>query len=185
MPVKSKLAPPLLKDYVQQIWSQGTPDVRLSDLLKPERISVPIRATDKRSVLTELLGLLVGTGQPEFLDILRSVEEREQVERVDPETDDGLVGIEAGCVDVEGRGDAGEKAVEDLAWRRARAGGGRAPAFFERATGARNGACPQRRPPTLCRRHRPPRAGQAARGPRPGWACRPWFQEPMPTCGLA
>src|SRR5581483_1996256 len=79
MPVKSKLAPLSLKDYVQKIWSLGTTDVRLSDLLKPERISVPIRATDKRSVLTELLGLLVGTGQPEFLDILRSVEEREQV----------------------------------------------------------------------------------------------------------
>src|SRR5256885_15845823 len=79
MPVKSKLAALYLSHYVQQIWRSGTTDVRLTDLLKPERISVPIRATDKRAVLTELLGLLVGAGQPEFLDILRSVEEREQV----------------------------------------------------------------------------------------------------------
>jgi mannitol/fructose-specific phosphotransferase system IIA component (Ntr-type) len=51
----------------------------LADLLKPERISVPIRGTDKRSVLSELLGLLVGNGQPQFVDILRAVEERERV----------------------------------------------------------------------------------------------------------
>ena len=34
---------------------------------------------DKRSVLTELLGLVVEKGQPEFFDILRAVEERERV----------------------------------------------------------------------------------------------------------
>jgi mannitol/fructose-specific phosphotransferase system IIA component (Ntr-type) len=38
-----------------------------------------MRGTDKRSVLAELLGLLVEKGQPEFFDILRAVEERERV----------------------------------------------------------------------------------------------------------
>ncbi|MBI4501156.1 MAG: PTS sugar transporter subunit IIA [Gemmatimonadetes bacterium] len=51
----------------------------LSDLLTPQRIKVPILGTDKRTVLSELLELVVGTGQPEFLDIFRAVEERERV----------------------------------------------------------------------------------------------------------
>lgn len=51
----------------------------LADLLRPERVSVPLHGSDKPSVLSELLGLLVGKGQPEFFDILRAVEERERV----------------------------------------------------------------------------------------------------------
>jgi PTS system nitrogen regulatory IIA component len=53
--------------------------VLLTDLLTPERIRVPILGKDKLTVLTELLGLVVAAGQPEFLDILRAVEERERV----------------------------------------------------------------------------------------------------------
>ena len=51
----------------------------LTDLLTPDRIRVPIVAQDKPGVLVELLDLVVGRGQPEYLDILRAVEERERV----------------------------------------------------------------------------------------------------------
>jgi PTS system nitrogen regulatory IIA component len=53
--------------------------VLLTDLLTPDRIRVPIQSRDKVTVLSELLGLVVGTGEPEFPDILRAVEERERV----------------------------------------------------------------------------------------------------------
>jgi PTS system nitrogen regulatory IIA component len=59
--------------------TQARSNVLLTDLLRPERIGVPLRATDKRSVLSEMLGLLIATGQPDFPDILRAVEERERV----------------------------------------------------------------------------------------------------------
>lgn len=54
-------------------------NVLLSDLLTPQQIKIPLIGRDKRAVLEELLGLAVGPGQPEFLDIFRAVEEREQV----------------------------------------------------------------------------------------------------------
>jgi mannitol/fructose-specific phosphotransferase system IIA component (Ntr-type) len=53
--------------------------VLLTDLLTPDRIRVPIVGSEKWAVLHELLGLVVQPGQPEFLDILRAVEERERV----------------------------------------------------------------------------------------------------------
>ena len=51
----------------------------LAGLLAPERIRVPIRGTEKRAILSELLGLVADAGQPDFGDILRVVEERERV----------------------------------------------------------------------------------------------------------
>jgi mannitol/fructose-specific phosphotransferase system IIA component (Ntr-type) len=62
-----------------QYAAQSTSDVLLTDLLAPDRIKVPILGRDKPAVLSEMLGLLVGPGTPEFLDILRAVEERERV----------------------------------------------------------------------------------------------------------
>jgi nitrogen PTS system EIIA component len=53
--------------------------VLLAGLLAPERIRVPIRGTEKRAILSELLGLVADVGQPDFGDILRVVEERERV----------------------------------------------------------------------------------------------------------
>ena len=53
--------------------------VLLSDLLTPQQIKTPLLGINKRAVLEELLGLVVGTDRPEFLDILRAVEERERV----------------------------------------------------------------------------------------------------------
>ena len=51
----------------------------LAGLLTPERIRVPIRGTEKRAILSELLSLVADVGQPDFGDILRVVEERERV----------------------------------------------------------------------------------------------------------
>lgn len=51
----------------------------LTDLLKPERIRIPLRAQAKDDLLRELVDLLAPTGGGEGADILRAVQEREAV----------------------------------------------------------------------------------------------------------
>ena len=60
-------------------------------------------------------------------------------------------------------------------------GRGRAPAFFERATGARTGPCPQRRSPTLFRRP----SAFAARSKRVGLRRPPLRSGPWSTRGVS
>ena len=51
----------------------------LSQLLNPHRIRVPIRATDKGSVLRELVEMVANGDQGDATDLLEAVEEREAV----------------------------------------------------------------------------------------------------------
>jgi PTS system nitrogen regulatory IIA component len=51
----------------------------LSQLLAPERVIVPLAATDKSGVLRELAELLVQQAGGELSDVLRAIEDREQV----------------------------------------------------------------------------------------------------------
>jgi PTS system nitrogen regulatory IIA component len=51
----------------------------LSQLLAPDRVAVPLVATDKTGILRELAELLVRQGGGELADVLRAVEDREQV----------------------------------------------------------------------------------------------------------
>jgi PTS system fructose-specific IIA component len=52
--------------------------VRLSEILTPDRIRVPLRARDKEGVLRELVGLLLGGTDGRFDDVLGAVLERER-----------------------------------------------------------------------------------------------------------
>ena len=51
----------------------------LSQLLTPQRVRVPLAATDKAGVLQELSDLLVQESGGDAADVLRAVKEREQV----------------------------------------------------------------------------------------------------------
>ena len=64
--------------YVSAHASSGAA-VILTDLLRPERVRVPILAPDKRGVLDELARLVAETGGGPHGDVLRAVEEREAV----------------------------------------------------------------------------------------------------------
>lgn len=50
----------------------------LSQLLAPDRVTVPLTSRDKSSVLRELVGLLVSTSGGDADDILHSVRDREE-----------------------------------------------------------------------------------------------------------
>lgn len=52
--------------------------MRLSDVLTPDRILVPIRATDKPGVLRELVGVLVAGDEASTDEVLGAVLERER-----------------------------------------------------------------------------------------------------------
>lgn len=51
--------------------------VLVSDLMRSDRIKVPLDAADKPSALRELVGLLAEEGSAEFNEILSAVEQRE------------------------------------------------------------------------------------------------------------
>lgn len=57
------------------------PQLRLADLLSPERVRVPLESTDKTGLIEELCALLarVGDVEDETETILRAVLEREEV----------------------------------------------------------------------------------------------------------
>lgn len=52
----------------------------LSELLTPDRIRIPLRATSKNEILRELVGIVVaGATRQDAADVLRAVREREAV----------------------------------------------------------------------------------------------------------
>jgi mannitol/fructose-specific phosphotransferase system IIA component (Ntr-type) len=71
-------------NYVQPVTALGHIPLRLSELLTPDRIRVPLRAQSKDGVLRELVDLLVGGnggggGRPERTDdVLQAILERER-----------------------------------------------------------------------------------------------------------
>jgi mannitol/fructose-specific phosphotransferase system IIA component (Ntr-type) len=64
-------------NYLQPVTALGHTPLRLSELLTPDRIRVPIRAQSKEGVLRELVDLLVG-GNGAAPDVLQAVMERER-----------------------------------------------------------------------------------------------------------
>ena len=64
-------------NYLQSVTALGHTPLRLSELLTPDRIRVPIRAQSKEGVLRELVELLVGSNGA-APDVLQAVMERER-----------------------------------------------------------------------------------------------------------
>src|SRR5882724_3055971 len=64
-------------NYLQSVTALGHTPLRLSELLTPDRIRVPLRAQSKEGVLRELVDLLVG-GNGAAPDVLQAVMERER-----------------------------------------------------------------------------------------------------------
>src|SRR5881296_2993926 len=71
------VAPSTQVNYLQPVTALGHTPLRLSELLTPDRIRVPIRAQSKEGVLRELVDLLVG-GNGAAPDVLQAVMERER-----------------------------------------------------------------------------------------------------------
>ena len=71
------MAPSTQVNYLQPVTALGHTPLRLSELLTPDRIRVPIRAQSKEGVLRELVDLLVG-GNGAAPDVLQAVMERER-----------------------------------------------------------------------------------------------------------
>ena len=67
-------------NYLQSLTALGHTPLRLSELLTPDRIRVPLRAQSKEGVLRELVDLLVGgiAGNGAAPDVLHAVMERER-----------------------------------------------------------------------------------------------------------
>src|SRR5437588_4422862 len=64
-------------NYLQPVTALGHTPLRLSELLTPDRIRVPIRAQSKEGVLRELVDLLVG-GNGASDDVFQAILERER-----------------------------------------------------------------------------------------------------------
>jgi mannitol/fructose-specific phosphotransferase system IIA component (Ntr-type) len=71
------VAPSTQVNYLQPVTALGHTPLRLSELLTPDRIRVPLRALSKDGVLRELVELLVG-GNGAVPDVLHAVLERER-----------------------------------------------------------------------------------------------------------
>src|SRR5437016_4780699 len=71
------VAPSTQVNYLQPVTALGHTPLRLSELLTPDRIRVPIRAQSKEGVLRELVEFLVG-GNGAAPDVLQAVMERER-----------------------------------------------------------------------------------------------------------
>src|SRR6185503_10677907 len=71
------VAPSTQVNYLQPVTALGHTPLRLSELLTPDRIRVPLRAQNKDGVLRELVELLVG-GNGAAPDVLQAVLERER-----------------------------------------------------------------------------------------------------------
>jgi mannitol/fructose-specific phosphotransferase system IIA component (Ntr-type) len=64
-------------NYLQPVTALGTYPLRLSEILTPSRIRVPLQAQSKEGVLRELVDLLVG-GNGAAEDVLQAILERER-----------------------------------------------------------------------------------------------------------
>src|SRR6266566_5121680 len=71
------VAPSTQVNYLQPVTALGHTPLRLSELLTPDRIRVPLRAQSKEGVLRELVDLLVG-GNGASDDVFQAILERER-----------------------------------------------------------------------------------------------------------